>query len=95
MLPYADVERAMPTLVLWGGETDSAYGTDFHAMSLDMLDILTDNQHFALSCDHGMGHVLRPEFMDVVVPFLLDHPMGAETPDGLPEGLPAYCTVAQ
>lgn len=98
MLPYADVERVMPTLVLWGGETDSAYGNDFHAMSLDMLDILVDNQHFALSCDHGMGHVLRPEFMDVVVPFLLDHPMDVATlpyQDGLPEGLPAYCTVAQ
>ena len=98
MLPYADVDRAMPTLVLWGGETDSAYGNDFHAMSLDMIDILLGNNHFAVSCDHGMGHVLRPEFMDVVVPFLLDHPMGISPlpyQDGLPEGLPKHCTVAE
>jgi predicted esterase len=96
-LPYQDVERKMPTLVLWGGETDEAYEQSFHNWSTEMIETLVENDHFVVSCNHGMGHHLEPSFMDIVMPFLLAHPKDVEPLpylDGLPESYPSYCYVA-
>ena len=95
-VPYEKVPVAMPTLVLWGGETDVAFDQDFHVLSTGMIDTLVSNEHFVVSCNTGLGHTLKPSFMDAVMPFLADHPLGVDPlpyTAGLPDDFSDYCSI--
>ena len=89
-------ERKMPVMVTWGGEDDLSHGQDFHLLSAWLIEAYAENGNFIISCNHGTGHSLVPEFSPWVLRFLLDHPRGVD-PDpyaaGLPDAFPGFCEV--
>ena len=96
-IPYADVARTIPTMVYWGGEDDSAYEQDFHGMSLEMIDTLSDNEHPLVTCNHNSGHNIYSSYFDDIMPYLLAHTIDrVDSPYmDLVEGLSAYCSIPQ
>ncbi len=81
-------------LVTWGGPSDTYGGFDFHGASLTFLDLLTDDGHVAVACEHDAGHLPPVEATDMLVTFFGDHRRGlvALWPEGLPADLPEWCT---
>jgi len=52
--------------------------------------------HFAILCNHGMGHTIPFAATASVGRFLADHPFGTDPSPyggGLPQGFPSYCTI--
>ena len=84
-------------MVYWGGDEDSAYGQDFNGMSLEMIDVLSANEHPVVSCNHGSGHNLYARYFDDVMPYLLAHTLDAiDSPfTSSVDGLSAYCSLPE
>ena len=67
-IPYTDVAQTIPTLVYWGGEGDSAFEQDFHGMSLEMIDTLSEAGHPLITCNHNTGHNIQPSYFKISCP---------------------------
>ena len=89
----------IPTLLSWGGEEDTYYGQNFHDLAAQMTDVLMDDGHFVISCNHGLGHALGAELWPYAFRFLMDHPRGVDplpyVGAGLPEEFPSYCAIVE
>ena len=98
-MPYITPATQVPVLVMWGGETDnfdmSVVFVDFEANSADFSRGLQSDGHFVVECNHGLGHNVPSEFMDIMVPFALDHTYDEPSPfaGGL-GSFPSYCSIA-
>ncbi len=93
--PTADT-RPIPTLVSWGGEEDTYYGQDFDYLAGEMIAKLTEAGHGLVTCNHGTGHNLEPEFWDWALTFIADHRRGSLAlayGEVLPEVYPEFCEV--
>lgn len=94
-IPYADVTRTIPTLVYWGGEGDSAFEQDFHGMSLEMIDTLSEAGHPLITCNHNTGHNIQPSYFNDIMPYLLNHTLESSTLayDELITDFSSYCSI--
>lgn len=100
--PWTGASRPVPTLVLWGGPTDTC-AVDFQRASWNLEGGLTTNGHFMLECVHNCGHSVPPiesaDGFEVFWRFALDHPYwlaAGESPyfvNGLPAGTPEWCGI--
>jgi predicted esterase len=90
-------DHDVPSLVIWGGEIDTAFEQDFNQLSLDMIDLFLADGQFVIGCDHGLGHELDPSFWPWVFDFLLAHPytLASKPYEAglLPESFPDYCAI--
>ena len=89
--------RELPVLVTWGG-ADFSNEQDFDQLSRAMLELLGENGHFRIACNHGLGHEFLPEFWPWALDFLLAHPRDITSEPyekGLPASFPDYCVIAQ
>ncbi|MCA9547715.1 MAG: hypothetical protein KC613_25100, partial [Myxococcales bacterium] len=90
--------QPIPVLAAWGGEADVAYDQDFNLMAPRLLGQLAGAGHFAVGCNHGLGHDWLPEWTPWVLDFLLDHPKGVGPEPyaaGLPAQFPEFCAVVE
>ena len=87
--------QPIPTVVSWGGEDDFILDQDFDLLARSMMDTLSDDGHFIVGCDHGLGHALAPEVWPYAFQFFSDHPQGVDPLPyelaGLPSEFPSYC----
>lgn len=87
--------QPIPTVVSWGGEDDFILDQDFDLLARSMMDTLSDDGHFIVGCDHGLGHSLAPEMWPYAFQFFSDHPQGVDPLPyelaGLPSEFPSYC----
>lgn len=94
----ADGWQPIPTVVSWGGEDDYILDQDFNALAGSMMERLSEDGHFIVGCDHGLGHELAPEMWPYAFRFFLDHPKGVDplpySSTGLPSEFPEYCFMA-
>jgi pimeloyl-ACP methyl ester carboxylesterase len=84
--PWSPAKRALPALVLWGGDTDrfpkpDLYIFDFQVGSEALETALDAEKHFITECVHNCGHAQPPFDVpppappgDPVFQFILDHP---------------------
>jgi len=97
MNPKVDGWEPIPTVVSWGGEDDISNGQDFNALAATMMDSLSEDGHFTVGCDHGLGHSLAAEMWPYAFRFFLDHPKGVDplpyTSTALPSEFPDYCFI--
>ncbi len=86
-----------PALLAWGGENDTwGYGGfeySFEETTLNYAEDLLADGHFVVLCDHGMGHTVPAEGIDMVPDWLLAHRFGEPSPfeDGDLSALPDWC----
>ena len=97
--------HAMPTLNLWGGESDQCYLFEFTPLARQFGEDVTADGHAVIECIHNCGHALPPNDrpdassqFELFWQFFLDHPFwleDGETPyaEGLPESFPDWCSV--
>lgn len=89
----------IPTLVSWGGPDDVYYDQDFDQLASSMLATLQADEHFAIQCNHGMGHRVGAELWTYAFRFFTDHPQHVEplpyATAGLPTEFPEYCSIAE
>jgi dienelactone hydrolase len=87
--------QPIPTVVSWGGEDDFILDQDFDLLARSMMDTLSEDGHFIVGCDHGLGHALAPEVWPYAFQFFSDHPQGVDPLPyelaGLPSEFPSYC----
>jgi len=97
--PKSEGWQPIPTLVSWGGPEDTYYGQDFDSLAYSMIDQLSGDGHFVVSCDHGGGHTVRAELWPYAFRFFQDHPQGVEPAPyldtGLPSEFPEYCSIVE
>ncbi len=86
-----------PALAVWGGEDDT-YGISglnvYFADSMENYrELLVDNGHYVVSCNHERGHTIPSELGDPIAEWLLSHTYGAESPYAAAGigGFPDYC----
>jgi predicted esterase len=93
---FADDHEPIPSLVVWGGPTDSAYEQDFDLLAMTMIDDLLDEGHFVVACNHGEGHEVPAGGWEWTFDFLLAHDQSLEASpfeSGLPQAFPEYCVI--
>jgi poly(3-hydroxybutyrate) depolymerase len=96
---YETPASRFPALLMYGGEIDTWGGggieVDFAEATLNYAAELHADGHFVVLCDHGGGHTIPPEGMDVSAAWLPIHAYGEASPyaDGDLSGLPDYCAV--
>jgi poly(3-hydroxybutyrate) depolymerase len=96
---YETPPSQYPALLMYGGEIDTWGGggveVDFGEATLNYAAELYADGHFVVLCDHGGGHTIPPEGMDVSAAWLPVHQYGKPSPfvDGDLSGLPDYCAV--
>ena len=95
---FAEDHKPIPSLVVWGGETDEAYEQDFHLLAEAMIEKLTDRDHFLITCNHELGHEIPEGGWQWVFDFLMAH--STESTDsvfaaGITETFPDYCAITQ
>lgn len=95
-LPYEEEagERGIPLFYSWGGETDMAVEQDFNGLALEALAQFEARGQMHVACNHGEGHTWPPVLTGWALDFLLEAGAG-EHPwaQGLPAGMPGYCTL--
>src|SRR5690606_19704939 len=100
--PFPEGARSVPSVVLWGGETDQCVVIDFERTSRDLEVALTEAGAFVVECIHNCGHSVPPiESADLsrfssLWDFVLSHPYwippnASPYADGLPEAFPEWC----
>jgi len=106
-MEYRPQAHKFPAIVLWGGPSDWL-GLSFADASTRYRDALLADQHFVVQCVHSSGHEVPPVPSPAdggtrfrpLWRFLLDHPYGlapGASPyfaQGLPAGMPSWCTIA-
>lgn len=95
---YDTPERALPGMLVWGGDSDVCCGGfDFADRTRQLSNGLRNDGSFIVHCEGDFGHQLPP-MPDMVWPFLRDHVRGEPSPyaDGLPANtFPDWCTIAE
>lgn len=104
--PFANPERRMPAIVLWGGPTDNCFGVmNFEQTSKDLEQNLESRGHFFVECIHNCGHAEPPldaqPGLSTYAPmwqFVLDHPYwlkAGQSPYATtwPESMPSWCAI--
>lgn len=94
MIPSQDPMNKFAAMIFHGGPTDVVANFPFQMASERYRNNLTNAGHFAVLCNHGMGHRI-PMAQPSVARFFQDHPFGvtpAPYAGGLPQGFPAYCS---
>lgn len=91
--PSGDYHK-VPYLVGWGGETDIAVETDFHALAQALLAGLAAAGHQTVACNHDTGHEWPAEMTAAIWAWLsawtldmTEDPFAA----GLTADFPGYC----
>lgn len=95
MTEYTPGGAEIPVQVTWGGETDEAFDQDFDALTLAMIETLSADGHFLVTCNHGLGHEMLSEFWPWTIQFFQDHPLDIASEPyaaGLPDVYPDYCS---
>jgi len=90
---YSRPAEPIPVLVTWGGPSDSYGGYSFDSASRAFIDLLDEDGHFVVACEHTAGHLPPSEAVDMLVSFLGDHRKGTASPwaDGIPAVMPTWC----
>jgi predicted esterase len=90
---YSTPVEPIPVMVTWGGPGDSYGGFSFHTSSLAFIELLEDDGHLVVACEHTGGHAPPYETVPMLETFFGDHRRGRDSPwvDGLPSGLPNWC----
>jgi len=90
-----------PALVAWGGANDvygiSGLNVSFEDSTLNYLDLLEENDHFTVSCDHGTGHTIPSALVTPFADWLVAHTYGAPSPyesTGISD-FPSYCAIQE
>jgi len=90
-------DNKFAALMFHGGPSDVINGLAFQMNTEKMIADLIANGHFAVMCDHGMGHTIPSGAGTAAWRFFRDHPyLTAPSPyvaDGLPDELPDYCEI--
>jgi hypothetical protein len=98
---YIDCEPPafpFPALTMWGGSNDvfgfSGLNVYFEESMTNYRELLIENDHFVVSCNHELGHTIPGEMITPIADWLVDHTYGAESPyeDGI-DGYPSYCWI--
>lgn len=90
-----------PALLMWGGDSDvltgGGFDLDFQAMTLAFSSELRADDHFVVHCNHGMGHTIPPDGMDVAEAWLFPHVYGEPSPwiGKDPTELAPYCSLPE
>lgn len=99
VVSYETPAYAFPTLLAYGGETDTynagtAY-VDFMDATLDFAESLAADGHFVVACNHNAGHTYPPTAMDLTRDWLVPHTFGEASPyaNGDLSAFPEYCFV--
>ena len=92
------LDREMPVLVTWGGESDTAVGTNFNDTNLALIEDLGAGDFVYATCNHNQGHTWPEGTTDSIWAWLsaftldsMDNPFA----DGLTDAFPDYCTLPQ
>lgn len=108
--PWANPERKLPGLVLWGGPTDNCFNLlKFDQQSQVLEDNLTSQGNFFIECVHNCGHSEPPldqpaDGSSIYAPlwgFVFDHPYwlaDGQSPYkdfGLPANMPVWCGIGK
>ncbi len=99
----ASPPRSVPTLVLWGGPTDTC-AINFQTASRNLERALVATNSFVLECVHNCGHDVPPVEdptlgVAALYQFAFDHPYWLEPREspyiarGLPSGMPTWCAI--
>ena len=84
-----------PMLISWGGESDTAVGTNFNDLALELIDNVDVEGYDYATCDHGAGHTWPGEMTSAVWAWLSVQELGVVSeayPGGLSDDFPEYCT---
>jgi predicted esterase len=95
--------RPVPTLVLWGGATDTC-ALNFQTASRALEMRLVANNSFVMECIHNCGHDVPPVEdptlgVAALYRFAFDHPYWLEAREspyiarGLPMDMPRWCSI--
>jgi len=101
-IAYVDCEppaHNFPALTMWGGENDT-YGIAgvyvyFSESMANYRELLVENEHYVVSCDHGAGHTIPGAMASPIAEWLISHTYGAASPyaaSGI-DDFPDYCWV--
>lgn len=104
--PWGHPAHRMPAMVLWGGSNDTCIVINFEQGSKDLEMALTQDGNFIVECLHNCGHT-EPPFEAPpgmskyagMWKFALEHPYwlppgkSPYTTNGLPAGMPEWCSV--
>ena len=108
--PWANPERKLPGLVLWGGPTDNCFNLlKFDQESQTLEDNLTSQGNFFIECVHNCGHSEPPldppaDGSSIYAPlwgFVFDHPYwlaAGQSPYaqfGMPASMPTWCGIGK
>jgi predicted esterase len=93
-LPNPNPANRFAAMILHGGPADVVF-ISFQQASESYRDLLVGEGHFAILCNHGMGHVIPTGARASVWRFFQDHryefdPSIYQT--ALPQGFPEYCS---
>jgi dienelactone hydrolase len=86
----------IPTLLTWGGPSDTYGALEFEPLNIELSAALRADGHFVAECVHDRGHRLPADPRGLYWPFFEAHPWGiTEEPwaGGLPEGWPEWCRL--
>jgi hypothetical protein len=98
---YDTPAYAMPALLMTGGENDvwpnaSFTLVDFVAATDNLQSQLVDDSHFVVRCDHGGGHTVTNDTLNVAWGWVEAHVFGEPSPfiDAGIEDFGSWCAVA-
>ncbi|MFN7145491.1 MAG: hypothetical protein ACK4YP_17080 [Myxococcota bacterium] len=96
VIAYQTPAGKFPALLPHGGETDLYGGgaVDFEDTQTAFATGLHEDGHFVVMCDHGGGHTIPREGVDMLTAWLPAHTFGAPSPFvGDLSAFPDYCSV--
>jgi poly(3-hydroxybutyrate) depolymerase len=94
MPPNADPTNHFAAMIFHGGAEDVVQ-ISFQETSQRYYDLLVGDGHYALLCDHGLGHMIPTDAAPAVRQFFADHPYGVDPSPWAterPAVVPSYCT---
>ncbi len=98
VIEYRTPASAFPALLPFGGDSDTYGGglVNFWETQGNFAASLAADGHFVVVCDHGGGHTLPPESLDMMTAWLPAHTYGQPSPFlGDISAFPDYCAVYQ
>ena len=95
-MAYAPPADAIPVMLVWGGESDTYSSFSFDEANDLFSELLRNDGHFVMECDHGQGHTWPNGIQAHTWSFFKAHPKGeGSSPyeSGLPGSYPDYCSL--
>lgn len=93
--PLQDPANYFAAMLFHGGPNDAVL-VNFEIEQEKYHQWMTDHERFSFLCNHGKDHDVPNDGPPAAWQFLKDHPFGVQPEpyrDGLPPGMPAYCTL--